>query len=44
MKKLSIITILLGKEEKILERVGYLIKSLEKIYNKYENEIELIFI
>ena len=44
MKELSIIIALLGKEEKILERVGYLIKSLEKIYSKYENEIELIFI
>ena len=44
MKELSIIIALLGKEEKILERIGYLIKSLEKIYSKYENEIELIFI
>ena len=37
MKELSIIIALLGKEEKILERIGYLIKSLEKIYSKYEN-------
>ena len=44
MKELSIIVALLGKEEKVLERLGYLIKSLEKIYIKYENKIELIFI
>ena len=41
MKELSIIVALLGKEEKVLERLGYLIKSLEKIYIKYENKIEL---
>lgn len=44
MRELSIIVALLGEEEKVLEQVGYLIKSLEKIYTKYENKIELIFI
>ena len=40
MKELSIIVALLGKEEKVLERLGYLIKSLEDRFGKIPNSMK----